>query len=173
MKNFFISLRTAFLKKRWGKKIYDINYDSKLKLDLLKNRKVPLIPKNEIEKYGRFKIKREEKKNYYTKNILTEHYIWDNLYYFHQGKWELVLEHIIYDYEKELDHGKEKKYTFAPLFRTMYVDIGNEMMFIEDEEGDVYCTIDKLKWYFYHVRPKKRPYFKRIKHLQKFIIESE
>ena len=173
MKNFFKSLRNAYLKNKWGKRTYNIDYDSKLKLDLLKDRNIPLLQSDKVEKYGLFKIIREEEKNYYTENILTEHYIWDNLYYFYIDKWELVLEHVIYDYEKKLDHGKERVYNFVPLIRMMYVDVGNDMMFIEDEEGDVYCSIDKLKWFYYHVEPQQRPYSKRIKNLRKYEIISE
>ena len=166
-------LRTFILRKKWGHSIYDLDNLSSYEEETLKDKNIPLMNEEENKEYNFFKIKREEEKNYYSKNILIEHSICDNLYILYEEEWKSVLGHSIYDYEKELDHGNERTYHDSPLIPIIYVNMRNGMVFIESEDGTLYCSMDYLNWHRYMVKPQKRPYFKKIKYLKRFEIKSE
>lgn len=54
----------------------------------------------------------------------------------------------------------------------MYVDIDYLFYFIENEEGILYFSMDKLNWNKHMIEPKKRPYYGRIKKLRKFKVPN-
>lgn len=143
------------------------------KESILREQKIQKLENNESKKYGLFKLGFFEEENYYVNDrILLEKYISEILYFKNNDKWEEVLSHSIYSYEKELDHGKEYIYKNCPLIKYIYVDIEEEIFYIEDIDGGLYCSVDRIRWYTYLVPPKDRPYYQRVDKLRKIKIPN-
>ncbi|NHJ39882.1 MAG: hypothetical protein FK731_07590 [Asgard group archaeon] len=152
--------------------IVDFENEGAYKELILRERKIPLITKEESQKYGHFKLEYQESEGFYVETILIEKCINEILLYQDKKEWIETLSHTIFSYEKELDHGKEYVFKNAPLVRIMYCDIEREIFFIEDVDGGLYCSPDKIHWYIYLVKPEKRPYYSREKFLRKFRIPN-
>ena len=150
----------------------DFENEHGYKQSLLREQKIPILENNDSKKYGLFKLDFFEKENYYISNLLVEKYVSEILYYKNNNSWQEVLSHSIYSYEKELDHGKEYIYKNGPLIRYLYVDIEEEIFFIEDIEGGLYCSVDRIHWYTYLVPPEDRPYYQRLDKLRKIKIPN-
>ncbi|NHJ04003.1 MAG: hypothetical protein EAX90_04215 [Candidatus Heimdallarchaeota archaeon] len=160
------------LKESITENVVDFKNEIGYKQFLLREQKIPVLTQEESKQYGLFKIEFREKEGFYTENLLVEKNINEILLYKINDSWNEVLSHTLYSFEKELDHGKEYVFKNAPLIRFLYVDIEEEIFFLEDLEGMLYCSNDKIHWFTYLVPLKNRPYYKREEYLRKFQIPN-
>jgi len=152
--------------------VCDFENEKGYKESLLREMKILVLSKKESQKFGIFKLTFEESEGFYTETLLLEKDLNEILSYYFDNKWMKVLFHPIFTYEKEIDHGKEYLYQSAPLMRAMFVDIEANIFYIEDFDGLLYCSIDKMNWFIYLVPYNKRPYYNRIDKLRKFRIPN-
>jgi hypothetical protein len=160
------------MKDKITQNVVDYENADGYKHHLLREQKIPLIDKIASQRYGLFKIEFKEVENYYTNQLLTEKEVNEVLYLKENNEWSSVFSQSIFSFEKELEHGKESIYKNAPLIRTIFVDSDESVFYLEDIEGGLYCSIDKIHWYTYLVPFKKRPYFGRLDKLVKFRIPN-
>jgi len=159
------------LKKNLERRVYDNEKPNDYKLNPLYSLEISELSAKESRKYGKFKIgKVESKQDLY--GIPIEHYIEHIIYQDIDGEWEYVLSHTIYEWEKEIDHGKEYEIKDVPLIPYMYVDIINKIFYVETEDGTLYVSLDLRNWFDWHVSPEERPYKNRIEKLRKFKIPN-
>ncbi|NHJ86333.1 MAG: hypothetical protein FK734_12790 [Asgard group archaeon] len=152
--------------------IGDPENPSVCEIDTLASFNLHEIKPSEKEKIGQFKIKRENKDGYYSSIKAFEVHN-EVVYYLEDGKWEPVLYHSLYEYEKDFDHGKEWEGYSKPLIPFVYFEPKNRIYFIEDESGSLYCSLDKKRWFLQLLAPKKRPYFGKIDKIVKIAISYE
>lgn len=157
------------LKERFEKNIYDYKSPGACEIEPLQGRDILELTTDECIKYGIFKIERRTSVSTYV-GMEIEKDDTDYLYAFINEEWENVLSHTIYEWEKELDHGKEYEHLLKPLIPVIYVDKDYLFYFIENEEGILYFSTDKYNWFTYNIQPEKRPYHNRIEKLIKFKI---
>lgn len=141
------------------------------KKNLLRDQKIQELTQDESQEYGLFKIDHHTEENYYA-NILIEKSLHEIVYLKVDDSWKEIMDHYIFDYDKELDHGKEYIHQSSPLLRYLYVDIEEEIFYIEDFDGRLYCSPNKIEWFTYLLPLKKRPYFQRLHLLRKFKIPN-
>ena len=171
MKYWNLSKERFELKKKFARNMYDWKKPDAYKLETLNSIEIPELNKEERTKYDIFKIECNEFVGKIgTKDI--EKNITENLYLLFHGKWKSVLSHSIYSWEMEIDHGKTHEFNDKPLIPEMYIDLEYLFYFIENEEGILYFSMDKLNWNKYIIEPKKRPYYNRIKKLRRFRIPN-
>ncbi|HUU78883.1 MAG TPA: hypothetical protein VMX55_11095 [candidate division Zixibacteria bacterium] len=160
------------LKESITENVVDFKNELEYKQSLLREQKIPVLTLEESKQFGLFKIEFHESEGFYSENLLVEKDVDEILLYKINDSWKEVLDHTLYSYEKELDHGKEYIFKNAPLIRFLYIDIEEEIFFLEDLEGMLYCSIDKIHWFTYLVPLESRPYYKREDYLRKFQIPN-
>ena len=133
---------------------------------LLRERKIRTLKGKEAQKYGLFTITLHEEENF-IREILIEKMIFEEVNLGREGTQKAILDHSIYSYERDIDHGKEKITKNDPLVRYLYVDIEKEIFYLETVEGMLYCSSDKVSWFIYLVEEKERPYYQRDEFLRK------
>lgn len=153
--------------------VVDFENDEGYKQSLLREQKIPNLAEEMKKSLGEFKIEIIEFEGFYTDSILLEKDISEVLFHKIDEKWVEVLSHTIYSYERELDHFKEYIFKNAPLIRFLYIDIEEDIYYLEDVDGGLYCSINKIQWFKYLVPPKDRPYFKRENKLYKIKIPTQ
>ena len=62
---------------------------------------------------------------------------------------------------------------FAPLIRFIYYDPVDIVFYIENEEGMLYCSLDKKRWFLQIQKPKGRPYHGKLNRLRKLTVSDE
>ncbi len=157
--------------KKFEENRYDHENPNAYKIALLQDMDIKEIENENRNKYGKFKIERKEVKNSYAGRLI-EHIIADIFYLEENDQWYEMFSHNIYDWEVELDHGKEREYQNLPLVKILFVDIERELFYVESEEGYLYCSSDKLNWFRWWVKPKDRPYYGRIDKLRKISLPN-
>ncbi|MFW9924482.1 MAG: hypothetical protein ACFFDW_14455 [Candidatus Thorarchaeota archaeon] len=130
------------------------------------------IPIEKSKKYGSFRIRLQSKEHYYS-TILADKFITEEISTDINGNWQEIISHSIYSYEKDFEHGKERNQLNAPIYRFIFVDIEYSLFYIENMEGMLYCSSDKINWYLHLVPYNKRPYCQRLSFLRKFPIVYE
>ncbi|HUT82801.1 MAG TPA: hypothetical protein VMZ29_16515 [Candidatus Bathyarchaeia archaeon] len=138
----------------------------------LSSYKIPEINIDERDKIGTFKIIKEDIVKFYATIKAYEEHV-EVVYYLEEGEWVAVLYHSLYEYEKDFDHGKEREYYSKPLIPFIYYEPNNRIYFIEDEDGALYCSLDKKRWFLQLLDIEDRPYFEKIENMQKIFIKYE
>ena len=149
----------------------DLKKPHAYKKNLLRDQDILELTQEESKKYGLFKIEHLDEENYYS-SILVEKTLCEILYLKVDDLWKDVWIHYVFDYNKELDHGKEYIHQSAPLLRYLYVDIEEEIFYLEDMDGALYCSANKIEWFTYLLQLKNRPYYQRLHLLRKFKIPN-
>ena len=123
----------------------------------------------DVEKYDLFKIVNEQHSLFYCGHGHDESIV-EFLYFKKEGGWRNVLYHTISEWDPESDRFEMSS---KPLVPVMYVDMEYQFYYLENEEGILYYSPDRIKWYFYMTTPEKRPYYNRLDGLRRFSIRHE
>jgi len=171
MKYWHIDEKKWELKKKIEKRVYDYRKTNVHKIKTLNTFDIPELTPDESRKYGKFKVEKKEfKGDLY--GIPIEHDIVETVYREIEGEWVHVLTHTLYSWKKEIEHGKEYERKDVPLRKIMYVDIEDEVFYIETEDGCLYVSLNLRSWFDWYEEPEKRPYWNKINKLRKFKIPN-
>ena len=160
------------LKEKFEKNVFDYQNPEACEISPLKALNIPEITRLESKQYGSFKIVRREAVDTYVEYEMDRE-IYDSILLYYEGEWVDVKHHTIYHKEMELEHRKVYESGNDPLIPIMYIDIEYLFLYIENEEGILYFSTDRLNWFSYNTSPEKRPYHNRIDKLRKFKIPYE
>ncbi len=160
------------LKEKYEKNEFDYQNPDACEVSPLWFFDIPEINRSESKKYGTFKVVRREAVDTYVEYEMNRE-IYDSILLYYEGEWIDVKHHTIYRKELEPEHGKAYESGNEPLIPIIYVDIEYFFFYIENEEGILYFSADKLNWFSYNIQPEKRPYYNRIDKLRKFKIPYE
>jgi len=150
----------------------DLENPKAYKINPLYSREIPKIDEEDSKKYGIFKIK-EKIEEEYIYDLKFSHSIKEVLYMKDANMWIPLITYLIYRWKRNIEHAGESLITNVPLKPIMYVDIEDKIYYIESEDGFLYCSANRLNWYYYNTKPELRPYFNRIEKMIKFAISTE
>ena len=164
------------MKRLWKKRIeqqrVDFDKPYSYKDNTLKNFDIKIANEDLVKKIGSFKISIEEVENKIGDKII-EKGTYEVVFKFVENSWQQVLNHTLYEYTFDVDHGNEREEKNGKLVSFLYFDEEKNTLYIEAEDGELYCSIDGTRWFLQLLPFKKRPYYRRIKKLRKIKINYE